>query len=313
MAYRDSHLDVRTGLVAVVASHVALVEDRRTARREHDEVAEQVAELRHQLVDLERRIEDGGVASIVKQWLGASRPADLAPAAAELRRKMAERTSRLAELASRERTIAAQLEEIEVARQQLATLQKTRGRALRGSGSPLGNELRRIDEELVATDARITALDRALVAADRFGRVVGDIRDLVETSLRGSSLAELAARAHAALTGDRTGPSERDRARARLREHLMFARDELHAFIRAFEALKLGIDTPTRLAVVQLRALAGGRIAELPEQSDLVAGIEAATASTKRLVGVMAGELAGSQRRREAVVVQQRALEGRRG
>jgi hypothetical protein len=313
VAYRDSHLDVRTGLVAIVASHVPLVEERRSACREHDEVAEQVAELHHRLAELEREIARGGVASVVKQWLGASRPADLAPAAAELRRKLVDRTGRLAELASRERTIAAQLEEIAVARQQLAKLQQSRGRALRGSGSPLGNELRRIDEELAATDARVTALERALVAADRFGRVVGDIRALVEASLRGSSLAALAARAHAALTGDRAWPSERDRARTQLHEHVAFARDELRGFIRAFEALKLALDTPTRLAVVQLRALVGGRIAEPPEQSELVAGIEAAAASTARLVGVMDGELAGSHRRREAVVAQQRALEGRSG
>ena len=313
VAYRDAHLDARSaGLAAAVSAFASLIEERIRVRREHDEVAERVDDLGRRLAELERAIERDGVIATVKRWLGVS-PAALRREAEELRRARAERTSQLAALVSRELTISAQLAEVEVARGELARVRASRGRALRSSESPLGHELRRIDEELAAAAARMTALDKALVAADRVDRVIADIRDIVEASARAGSLTEIAAAAHAVLSFELLGPSDRELARARLRDHIAFARDELRAFIGAFEALKLGVEQHARLAVVQLRTLAGARFAEPPENSELVVGIESAASCTARLVAAVDAELASSGRRRDALVAQQQGLEGRSG
>jgi hypothetical protein len=313
VAYRDAHLDARSaGLAAAVSGSAALIEERIRVCREHDEVAERVDELGRRLAGLERAIAQDGVIAMVKRWLGAS-PAALRREAEKIRGALAERTSQLAALVSREIAISAQLAEVEVARDELARVRASRGRALRRSESPLGHELRRIDEELAAAEARMTSLDKALVAADRVDRIIADIRDIVEASARAGSLAEIAATAHAVISFDLLGPSDRDLARGRLRDHIAFARDELRAFIDAFEVLKLGVELPTRLALAQLRTLAGARFAEPPENSELVVGIESAASCTARLVAVVGAELASSGRRRDALVAQQRGLESRSG
>jgi hypothetical protein len=314
MAYRDIHLDAKSaGLAVIVATYAPLVEERRRVCREHDDLAERIDELGRRLAELERDIEGGGPVAVVRRWLGMSRATELQREASAVRRAQDEHRGRLAALVVREREIAAQLAAVEDARHELVRLRRTRGRALRISESPLGHELRRIDADLAAINARVTALDKALVAADRVDRVVADIRSIVEASARGSSLVEIAARAHAAFWLERLGPCDRELARARLREHFVFARDELRSFVAAFEALSLPGQMPARLAFLQLAGLAGARLADPPEHSELISGIESIATCTARLVAVVNDELISVQRRRDALVDQQGALEARAG
>ena len=313
MAYRDAHLDARgAALAALVASHGPLMDERLRVCRARDEAAERIDELGRWVAELERSVGRRGVVATVTQWLGRSQTSDLSHEACALRRAQAEHRDKLAELVTRERAIADRLAEVERARDQLAGLRTSRRRALRSSESPLGHEVRRIDAELVAIDARISALDKAMVVADRVERVIGDLRTM-EAGTRGLSWARLAARARAAFLIASAGPSDLDRARLRLRDHLVFARSELRVFVAAFEALRLTVKRPARLAHALLVGFAAARLRQPLEHSELIIGLESVAACTVRLVTAVSSELTWTQHRHAALVDQRRALEGRSG
>lgn len=314
VAYRDAHHDAQSAQLAkLVSSYGPLIDERRRVCLEHDEVAERVEELNRRLAAVEDQLAQENVLGRVKQWLGVAKAAELEHECEGLRRALSLGANRLADLVARERAIAAQLDEVEAARAELTLLRKTRGRALRDSESPLGYELRRLDEELTAHDARIRSLDKAFVAADRVARVLGDIGELTKLAARTPSLLERAARVQAALSFERLGPSDRELARGRLREHLVFARSELRAFMNAFEALHRPAEISTKLALLQLGILVAAPISDPPERSELAHSLDAAVGCAARLARAVNGDLAAMHLRRSALVDQQRALEVRSG
>lgn len=300
-----------SGLIAVAATRDKLVDEHKRIRREHDDGVDAIDALEQRLAALERECESTSVLDRMKQWIGAAEPAALRREADAVRRELTEHSERLALIALQEQQIAARLAEVEAARVELSRLEEARVADLLASDGPAGDELRHIREDLARADDRIASLTRLGKAADRGETAIADIRDIVAAHARSGSFPEVAARVHTVLSLEELGPSDRDLARARLREHIGFVQHELQTLRDAFVACRLDVDTAARLALAQLDALIAAPVLEPPERSKLVAGIQSAATCVARLIDVMNVELAALRRRRDALVAQQRIVEGR--
>lgn len=297
MVYRDADLDVRSAdLVAVVATYAPLLEDQRQIRQERDDLLVCIAELADRLAQLEHALDPGSVLAAVKHWIGRAPRDEVQREAAAAREALARHTERLAQLDTRAQTIAARLTTIEAARAELVRREEARADALRAAEGPSAVELRKIDQDAAATDARIDAIARAHAAADRAREAMAEIR------------AVHAACVEAIRSSGPIAPAQLDRARARLREHLMVARSELHQFADAFAVLQVTLEPPARLALAEMAAVIAAPIAEPPEHSALVASLDATLGCTARLLAMVGGALHEQRRRRATLTDQQRAL-----